>query len=184
MKASGLNGRRPSLYNRYKCNQPEKDYGEVHPRFDHQHYLSHPEQFLASQEDLEALSDFLWKRSSELETPMSINEHSFSIFGKEKLLKSVEKQFSTYFRLPMFSFEELNAYPTPEPFFEFISPDRERGAVLIIENKDTWYTLRKLMKEEHASTLFGISLKVFLYGEGKKITRQSGRLREYQVEGS
>lgn len=189
IKASGQNGRRPPLYNRYKCIRPEKDYGEVlskirllHPRFDHQYYLDHPEQYLAAQEDLEALSTYLWKRSGELKTPMSINERSFSIFGKEKLLKSLEKQFSTTFRLQDFTLEDLNTYATPEPFFEYQSPDVEEGAILIIENKDTWYTLRKLMKEEHASTLFDIPLKVLLYGEGKKITRQSGRLKEYQEE--
>lgn len=189
VKASGLNGRRPALYNRYKILRPEKDYKEIyvsikllHARFDHQYYLSHPEQYLSSREDLEALSEYLWKRSSELQTPMSINERSFSIFGKEKLLKSVENQFSTTFKMKGFTFEDLNTYPTPEPFFEYIHPSLSEGEILIVENKDTWYTLRKIMKEENMPILFGIPFKVLLYGEGKKITRQSGRLREYIEE--
>lgn len=189
VKASGLNGRSPVLYNRYKIVRLEKDYTEafskiklLHARFDHHYYFTHPEQYLSMEEDIEALSAFLWNRSTELKAPMSVNERSFSIFGKEKLLKSIENQFSTYFRMQGFTFDDLYTYPTPEPFFEYIHPGLEKGNVLIIENKDTWYTLRKIMREEDKPNLFGIVFKVILYGEGKKITRQSGRLREYIEE--
>lgn len=189
VKASGLNGRRPALYNRYKIVKPRKDYSAtyariklLHPRFDHGYYLAAPEQYEAIAEELEALSAFLWGRGEELQVPMSINERSFSIFGKEKLLKSIEHQFSTYFRMSGFSFEDLHTYATPEPFFEYIHPTLSQGHILIIENKDTWYTLRKIMREEDKPRLFDIPVKVLLYGEGKKITRQSGRLREYVEE--
>jgi len=189
VKSSGLNGRRPALYNKYKILKPEKDHREsfekiklLHGRFDHQYYLTHPEQYERISEEIEALSSFLWSRSEELLEPMSINERSFSIFGKEKLLKSIENQFSSYFRMQGFSFEDLHTYPTPEPFFEYIHPSLKEGQILIVENKDTWYTLRKIMREENKPVVFGIPVKVLLYGEGKKITRQSGRLREYMEE--
>ena len=189
VKSSGLNGRRPALYNKYKILIPEKDHREsfekiklLHGRFDHQYYLTHPEQYERISEEIEALSSFLWSRSEELLEPMSINERSFSIFGKEKLLKSIENQFSSYFRMQGFSFEDLHTYPTPEPFFEYIHPSLKEGQILIVENKDTWYTLRKIMREENKPVVFGIPVKVLLYGEGKKITRQSGRLREYMEE--
>ena len=52
VKSSGLNGRRPALYNKYKILKPEKDHREsfekiklLHGRFDHQYYLTHPEQY-------------------------------------------------------------------------------------------------------------------------------------------
>lgn len=189
VKSSGLNGRRPALYNKYKILKPEKDHREsfekiklLHGRFDHQYYLTHPEQYERISEEIEALSSFLWSRSEELLEPMSINERSFSIFGKEKLLKSIENQFSSYFKMQGFSFEDLHTYPTPEPFFEYIHPSLKEGQILIVENKDTWYTLRKIMREENKPVVFGIPVKVLLYGEGKKITRQSGRLREYMEE--
>ncbi|HBW14534.1 MAG TPA: hypothetical protein DEF30_12025 [Proteiniclasticum sp.] len=189
VKSSGLNGRRPALYNKYKILKPEKDHREsfekiklLHGRFDHQYYLTHPEQYERISEEIEELSSFLWSRSEELLEPMSINERSFSIFGKEKLLKSIENQFSSYFRMQGFSFEDLHTYPTPEPFFEYIHPSLKEGQILIVENKDTWYTLRKIMREENKPVVFGIPVKVLLYGEGKKITRQSGRLREYMEE--
>ncbi len=189
VKSSGFNGRRPALYNKYKILKPEKDHREsfekiklLHGRFDHQYYLTHPEQYERISEEIEALSSFLWSRSEELLEPMSINERSFSIFGKEKLLKSIENQFSSYFRMQGFSFEDLHTYPTPEPFFEYIHPSLKEGQILIVENKDTWYTLRKIMREENKPVVFDIPVKVLLYGEGKKITRQSGRLREYMEE--
>lgn len=189
VKSSGLNGRRPVLYNRYRIVRNEKDYSDVygkirllHGKFDHQYYLDHPESYLEQEEDIRALSDFLWHRAKELVTPMSINERSFSIFGKEKLLKSMEKKFSSCFRLRHFTWEDLNIYATPEPFFEYIHPDSSGGDILVVENKDTWYTLRKIMREENKVHLFGIDFQVLLYGEGKKITRQSGRLREYSEE--
>ena len=189
VRASGQNGRRPALYNRYKIIRPDKDYSEacssirlLHARFNHQYYLNHPEQYVALKADIDAFSDFLWNRSSELLVPMSINERSFSIFGKEKLLKSIENQFTTIFRMQGFNWDDLNTYATPEPFFEYIHPEIEEGDILIIENKDTWYTLRKIMREENSTSLFGIRIRVLIYGEGKKITRQSGRLREYQEE--
>lgn len=189
VKGSGQNGRRPALYNRYKIIEKKKDYADVlnsikllHSRFAHQYYLSHPDQYIAIKDDIDCLNDFLWRRSDELIEPMSINERSFSIFGKEKLLKSLEHQFTSYFKLQNFTFQDLNTYHTPEPFFEYIHPRTEDGEILIIENKDTWYTLRKLMKEENMPVLFGIPFKVLIYGEGKKITRQSGRLLEYKEE--
>jgi len=189
IKSSGLNGRRPALYNRYKIMKAEKDHTEalaqirlLHGKFDHQYYLSHPENYLAQETEIKALSNYLWHRVSELQVPMSINERSFSIFTKEKLLKSIENQFNTFFRMHDFIWEDLNTYATPEPFFEYIHPETEEGDILIVENKDTWYTLRKIMREEHVTKLFGITFRVLLYGEGKKITRQSGRLREYQEE--
>ena len=189
VKSSGTNGRRPVLYNRYRIIKSEKDYSDVygkirllHGKFDHQYYLDHPESYLDQEEDIRALSNFLWHRAKELETPMSINERSFSIFGKEKLLKSVEKKFGSCFHLRDFIWEDLNIYATPEPFFEYIHPNIPEGDILVVENKDTWYTLRKIMRDEDKVHLFGIDFRVLLYGEGKKITRQSGRLREYSEE--
>ncbi len=189
VKASGLNGRRPVLYNKYRIVKTEKNYTEalakiklLHARFDHQYYFTHPMQYLSNAEDIEALSNFLWNRSLELQEPMSINERSYSIFGREKLLKSIEHTFSTYFRMQGFTLENLHTYPTPEPFFEYIHPGSTKGDILIVENKDTWYTLRKIMREENKPILFGIFFNVLLYGEGKKITRESSRLKEYIEE--
>lgn len=189
VKASGQNGRRPVLYNRYKIQRKASDYSEaleeiryLYPKFDHQYYMDHPEQYLKTREEILALSRFLWDRRGELERPMSINERSFSIFGKEKFLKTNENLFDGIFRMKEFSIEALNYYSTPEPFFEYVFDEPKDKNILIIENKDTWYTLRKVMNDTKRNRIFDVEINRLLYGEGKKVTRSTGRLKEYHDE--
>jgi len=189
VKASGQNGRRPALHNRYKIQRKVSDYSDameeiryLYPKFDHQVYLDHPELYLKNRDDILSLSRFLWDRRTELESPMSINERSLSIFGKEKFLKINENIFGSIFRMREFAIEALNFYSTPEPFFEYVFDEPKDKNVLIIENKDTWYTLRKVMKDTQKNTIFGVTINLLLYGEGKKVTRNTGRLMEYHDE--
>jgi hypothetical protein len=46
-----------------------------------------------------------------------------------------------------------------------------------LENKDTWFTLRKIARERGLSGW--LNYDVLLYGEGKKITDRMGRLADY-----
>jgi hypothetical protein len=123
------------------------------------------------------LSHFLWENEALLKEPLSINERSFQIWGVEKLLKekSIIKSIFTY---NGWSIEMLNYYETPEPFFEYNFSVAEEMNVLIIENKDTWYSLRKIMQETGHNRLFR-NYHVILYGEGKKIISKNNRLQEY-----
>ena len=50
--------------------------------------------------------------------------------------------------------------------------------ILISENKDTWYTLRKIMTQ-YKHYLFEIPFHVLMYGEGKKINRKYSTLTDY-----
>lgn len=189
IKAAGQNGRRPALHNRYKIQRKTSDYSDameeiryLYPKFDHQVYMNHPEIYLKNREEILALSRFLWDRREELENPMSINERSFSIFGKEKFLKINENLFEGIFRMREFTIDALNFYSTPEPFFEYVFDEPKDKNILIIENKDTWYTLRKVMKDTQKNSIFGVTINLLLYGEGKKVTRNKGRLKEYHDE--
>jgi len=74
----------------------------------------------------------------------------------------------------------LNYYDTPEPFFEY-HHDRDKPiTVLVIENKDTWFTFRKLMQETGKNCIDGTMVNVLLYGEGNKITKR-GALEGYST---
>lgn len=80
--------------------------------------------------------------------------------------------------------EALNFYSTPEPFYAFNIgqlneglPDRPLN-ILIIENKDTWYTLRNRMSPG-LSSISGISFHCILYGEGRKISRINDSLTDF-----
>jgi hypothetical protein len=52
--------------------------------------------------------------------------------------------------------------------------------VLILENKDTWYTFRKLMQGAGKGVIAGKRVDALLYGEGNKITKR-GALEEYNA---
>ncbi|PHJ37653.1 hypothetical protein P378_15490 [Desulforamulus profundi] len=76
--------------------------------------------------------------------------------------------------------EFLNYYDTPEPFFEYVHARPEQMTVLILENKDTWFTFRKLMQDTGKNIVAGTPVDVLLYGEGNKISK-CGALEEYNA---
>jgi hypothetical protein len=189
VKASGTNGRKPPLYNKYRIVKPEEDYSGaiekiklLHPWFDHQAYFNKPQLYLKYEKDIDGLSSYLWSHIEELETPMSINERSLRIWGREKLLKENFTLLNSILKFKDRNINELNFYETTEPFFEYIYRKCHEMNVLIVENKDTWYTLRKVMGRMNRNVLLGREYHVLLYGEGRKITRRRGRLEEYNNE--
>ena len=79
--------------------------------------------------------------------------------------------------------EILNFYLTPEPFFDYILNQKENMTILIIENKDTWYTLRKIARNNKLKSLniLGLEIDGIIYGEGNKITKHNA-LEDYEKE--
>jgi hypothetical protein len=184
VKASKTNGRRPSLYNKYRILRQEADYSTtleeiklLHPAFNHSKYVKQPAMYLKYQNEIDSLSKFLWEHENLLDSPMSVNERSFQIWGVEKLLKE-KSVIQTIFQFNDWDLSLLNYYETPEPFFEYHFSKAKEMNILIIENKDTWFGLRKIMREAGLNHLFR-HYHVLLYGEGKKIISRSNRFKEY-----
>ncbi len=184
VRASGFNGRNPALYNKYKINKIQNDYSDVlddikrlHPKFDHGKYSIHPEMYIKNKKEIDMLSRFLWEKEELLNNPMTINERSFQIWSKEKLLKTGSK-INTIMQFNNMDLSLLNCFETPEPFFDYVFSNEKNMNVLIIENKDTWFSLRKIMRDDKLN-FFYRPYNVLLYGEGKKIIRKEGRLSEY-----
>ncbi|KLU64798.1 hypothetical protein DEAC_c31260 [Desulfosporosinus acididurans] len=187
VKSSKTNGRIPPLFNRYRIIKPQEDFSaylesvrRLNPLLNIAGYLQRPELYKKHLEIVEGLSRYLWFARELLEQPMSRKERSFSVWGREKLLDehlALVKEVLKFNRL-----EEtfLNFYDTPEPFFEYHHQPGELTTVLVIENKDTWFTLRKLMQTSGKSNIAGTEVNVLLYGEGNKITKK-GALEEYKV---
>lgn len=97
-------------------------------------------------------------------TPLSINERSLQIFGNEKFLASPDcKKILNQYGLSMGLF---NVYSTPEPFIYYTKHNNSKNA-LIVENKDTWYTMRKILMD--TGKICGYEFKALIYGEGRKI---------------
>lgn len=97
---------------------------------------------------------------------LTSNELAFKLFNDEKFFENPNT--GTNFGLEILQnlkmgYEDFNAYKTQEPFFYYIGKDffkKSTRNILVIENKDTFYTLMK-----RCSDVFDM----IIYGEGKKI---------------
>jgi len=208
VKNSGSNGMRPPLYKRYNIIKPECKYDEFIPeirllndKLNIEGYLANPKKYKKHKPWLSPIDTFLKHNSQKLETPLSINERSFQIFSKEKALKE-DKGLATVLKFNPGLTEVLNYYHTPEPFFTYnitnsnsnncncgknsnignikheFNAELQGFNILIIENKDTWYTLKNIMSPNR-NCLEGIKIDSLIYGEGKKIARKMDNLTEF-----
>jgi len=196
VKSSGSNGMRPPLHKRYvvvkqegNCDELVPEIRLLHNKLNIEGYLTNPEKYKNHKKWLSPLDYFLKNHAQSFEVPLSINERSFQIFQKEKALKE-DKELSVILNFNTGIREALNCYPTPEPFFTYNIVQWETNGkneqneplqelnILIIENKDTWHTLRGRM-HPNCSCIDGIRFDSLIYGEGKKICRKTDSLTEY-----
>ncbi|HEX3022810.1 MAG TPA: Wadjet anti-phage system protein JetD domain-containing protein [Lachnospiraceae bacterium] len=110
-------------------------------------------------------------------TPLAVNERSLLIFGDEKALL---KELNLLGKLGL-TIQDFNVYETPEPFFFYHNPEIKSDKVLIIENKDTWYTIRSLLME--GLPILGEYYDTVIYGEGRKIENSLSTLMTKQAQG-
>ncbi len=175
IKSSGLNGKKPALYQKYRIIREKKDDNsfkdelrymvpELCPDF----YLLHMEQYEKDREYIRRLNDYMIKSRSNLNCAVSINERSFEIFGREKfLLKEGGIGLLKKLGLP---FERLNSYETSQPLAYYSYKKEEGQTLLFIENKDTFYSMRKHMLEGNEK-IMGTSVGTLIYGGGKAVYR-------------
>lgn len=187
VKSSKTNGRLPPLFNKYRIIKPQEDntgYLEsvrrLNPVLNISGYLQRPELYKKHLEMVEGISRYLWFAQDLLKMPMSRKERSFSVWGREKLLDEHMALVKEVLKFNRLDENFLNYYDTPEPFFEYRHDRGELTTVLVIENKDTWFTFRKLMQETGKNSIEGTVVNVLLYGEGNKITKR-GALEEYSA---
>jgi hypothetical protein len=114
------------------------------------------------------LNDYLKYHRDELNIPKSINERSFEICDREKFLK--EEQGKKILKRCGISLDVLNFYETTEPMAYYSHTRKTPQNMLIIENKDTFYSMRMHLlqgKDEILDTQIG----TLIYGAGKGIYR-------------
>ncbi len=185
--SSGSNGMNPPLYKRYSINKPEQrldNYIEeirlLSSSFNIEGYLDDQQKYSKHRAWVQILNTFIKSNNQALDVQLSINERSFQVFGKEKALKEDKNLHSVLNFNPALR-NALNFYMTPEPFFiHRITEIQGNINVLIIENKDTWYTLKSIMTPD-MNNMLGITFDVLLYGEGKKVSRRFDSLTEFDV---
>lgn len=166
----------PPLYNKYKVlplKEDNKNFIEeinyaLYFSFNKTFYLNNIDKYKEDRPYITAFTNYFRENKLKLNTPMSINERSYDIWGEEKFLK--DGSGKRILKNLGIIIEDLNIYSTPEPFVYFSANESSVQRVLILENKDTWYTLRKLMLEG-TSIFIGERIDTIIYGAGKGIEK-------------
>lgn len=176
VKASRLNGKSPALYREYWILEDSRDYGEyieelrydIVPDISVDYYLRHLESYEADREWVLLLSQYLKNRRETLRFTVSANERSFEIWGREKFLsKGQGKRILKRCGLEMSFF---NIYETTEPLAYYSRTRNVPQNLLILENKDTFFSMRRHLLEGNA-TILGKKIDTLIYGAGKGIFR-------------
>lgn len=176
VKASGTNGKKPALYRKYWIEEPVKDYSELEselifglsPLIANDYYLENLSVYEQDRKWVLMLSSYLEKQRGLLEQPESINERSFEIWGQEKFLKKGSGM--RILRNCGISGETLNYYDTCEPMAGYTHTRKVPQNLLLLENKDTFYSMRRHLLEGN-DTILGLEIGTLIYGAGKGILK-------------
>ncbi len=185
VKSSGKNGNLSyPLYKKYRILvKEEADKGTIdeiktlHPLLIRSGYLSsNPLEFQRNRAVIESLNLFLFGDNDK--TFASRKERSFEIFGHEKTLD--DSMVKVLLRKLQITETELRFYDTPEHcFHDYIPVRKDHMVLLICENKDIWFNIRRRMFEDGIRSLFGTEIDGVVYGEGNKVSDKTGALEEY-----
>jgi len=183
IKASGTNGNRLyPLYLKYRI-EVREDYSEalaeiamLHPMLLQNGYLyTKPDLYLRYQKQIQMMNSYLF--DGKFSVPVSKKERSFDIFHEEKQLDN--NTFRLFLDRLGLTPETLGYYETPEYCFnDFIHQKKTQMTLLICENKDMWFNIRRRMFEDSAGQIFQTKIDGVIYGCGNKIS-EAGALSEY-----
>lgn len=176
VKASGKNGKTPALYKQYWCIEEQEDVSKEKeellfdyvPLISTEYYLGHIKQYKEDRIWVQLLNQYLKTNREKLQISKSINERSFEIWHREKFLK--EEQGKKILKRCGLTLQDLNLYETTEPMAYYSYTKEVPQKMLILENKDTFYSMRKLLLDGNKD-IFGINIGTLIYGSGKGIFR-------------
>jgi hypothetical protein len=158
VKKSGLNGLSPPLALRYrKLPLQEGDYSAAKEeilsfycsRMDLSSFLNSPQDYDRHRDVLMAIDHFLIEAENNPPAVWdTVNERSFALTGHEKFLSS-HKGNQLLKRIKI-TLQDLCCVPAPEPFFFWANAlpllPEERAHCLVVENKDTFHSLKYLLR--------------------------------------
>lgn len=174
VKSAGTNGRKPALPLAFWRYDEEKDYSDVleelkfkiHPLIDTSYYRTHPDKYEKDKKDIQCLSQYLQEKAELLDVKETMNERSFEIFQREKFFRG-EGGLTFCARLGIRR-EQLNFYETAEPLSYYSHSKKNGQNILIIENKDTFYDIRRYMQSVR-NVILKKDFDTLIYGAGKGI---------------
>ena len=177
IKISKTNGNRLyPIYSKYKVSLPQETYetelkeiDALHPLLQSNSYLhANPKEYKKYRILIQKLDRYLFSRSGK-EIAISRKERSFEIFDEEKTLD--DKTFSALLERIGIASNVLAFYDTPEYCFNDYIPDRKAQMTLLIcENKDIWFNIRRMMFENNATNIFDTHIDGVVYGCGNKVS--------------
>ncbi len=176
IKNSGGNGKKPALYKRYRIIEDEDDNSfyldeldyKILSKFDVTYYKKNINKYKEHREYILSLNLFIKENENLLKTPLSINERSFQIWSREKFLQREEGK--TILKNLGLKLEYLNCYDTSEPLAYYSKSKEAPQNILILENKDTYYTMRKYLINFN-NIILGKKIDTVIYGAGKGIIK-------------
>lgn len=174
--ASGTNGKKPALYQEYRVVVLKKDYTDLleelkykmTPLISVDFYLKHLDVYEEDRRWVLLLNDYLKWKQGELEYPVSLNERSFDIWRREKFLS--KEQGNKILKRCGIDTEMLNVYRTTEPLAYYSHTRSVPQKMLILENKDTFYSMRRHLLSGR-ETILGERIGTLIYGAGKSILK-------------
>lgn len=174
VKASGINGKSPALYREYRIIEEKQDitrYMEelsyhIVPAISTDYYRSHIDQYIQDRQWVLLLNAYIKNDKEKFMTHMSENERSFDIWHREKFLK--QEQGKKILKRCGIDADSLNFYRTTEPIAYYTATRETPQNLLIIENKDTFYSMRKALIEG-GDTICKEHIGTLIYGAGKGI---------------
>ena len=179
VRTSKTNGNnRYPIYLKYRILLPEEDYSvelaeisSLHPLLQARGYLQEkPEQYRKYRTLLRKLDAYLFQGTVG-RIPVSRKERSFEIFDEEKVLE--DRSFCTVLEHLGMNGETLDYYDTPEYYFnDYIPARKPEMTLLICENKDIWFNIRRIMFEDQRFELFGTRFDGVVYGCGNKVSQK------------
>lgn len=178
VKASGTNGNRMHpVYLKYHVAVTE-DRSEtiaeidlLHPAIIRNGYLkSRPNEYRKYRDAIRKLNAYLFQGRPS--AAVSKKERSFEIFDEEKQLE--DRSFCNLLNHLGITEDTLRYYETPEYCFNDFIPERKnRMTLLICENKDIWFNIRRRMYENKAKEIFGTQIDGVVYGCGNRVSEVS-----------
>ncbi len=174
VKSSKPNGKSPALRTAYRVMPIGEDNTELTNelsyimdlKLDTSYYLRNIAVYKANRAEVLQLNSYLLHDREKLKNRISINERSFEIWGREKFL-SREGGIKILKNLGL-SEEYLNYYSTSVPLAYYSHSKQTPQKVLILENKDTFFSMRKHLLEGN-NAIFGTEIATLVYGGGKNI---------------
>ena len=176
VKASRTNGKKPTLYREYWILEEQKDYSayieelkySLSTKISVDYYLAHLEIYEKDRPWVIMLDEYFKNNSGRMQIAESLNERSFEIWNREKFLD--REQGKKILKRCGIDIESLNIYRTTEPLSYYTHTRTVPQNLLILENKDTFFSMRNYLLSGHTE-IFNIETGTLIYGAGKGILR-------------